>query len=254
MSTAGQRTVAIIPARYASQRLPGKPLADICGRPMIQHVYERTAAATLVDEVFVATDDQRIVDAVHAFGGKAVMTPASLASGTDRIAHAVSDMTDVRIVVNVQGDEPLIEPAMIDEAVRPLLKDASLDVGTLARRVVDSSDLLNPSIPKVVLDRNGYCLYFSRSAVPFTRDVQPSIWLQHTAYYKHVGLYVFRRDFLLRYAAMEQTPLERAEKLEQLRILEHGCRIRAVVTTRDSVPVDTPEDLECVRAIMKNLV
>jgi 3-deoxy-manno-octulosonate cytidylyltransferase (CMP-KDO synthetase) len=254
MSVPGTYTVAIIPARYASERLPGKPLAPIAGKPMIQHVVERTAKASLVSRVVVATDDQRIAAAVHAFGGEVVMTPVGLPSGTDRIAFVARTMPDADIVVNVQGDEPLIAPEMIDEAVKPLQVDPAILAGTLVRRIENPEDLANPGIPKVVLDRNGYCLYFSRSAIPYQRDAMPEDWLPRHTYYKHVGLYVFRRTFLLRYAQMSQTPLESAERLEQLRILEHGERIRAVITEHDSMPVDTPADLERVRAIIEHRV
>jgi 3-deoxy-manno-octulosonate cytidylyltransferase (CMP-KDO synthetase) len=244
-----ERVVAIIPARYASQRLPGKPLADILGKPMVQHVYERAARATLVNAVLVATDDSRIASAVRAFGGHAVMTPESCQSGTDRIACVAHTIHDATIVVNVQGDEPLIEPAMIDEAIQPLLDDPTCPVGTLVRRIDSAADLTNPGTVKVVMGNHGRCLYFSRAAIPFGRDRAPAEWLRSHTYYKHVGLYVFRRDFLLRYAGMQQTPLEMMEKLEQLRILEHGYSITAAVTTHDSVPVDTADDLDRVRAL-----
>jgi 3-deoxy-manno-octulosonate cytidylyltransferase (CMP-KDO synthetase) len=244
------RVVAVIPARFASQRFPGKPLASIAGRPMIVHVLERARRATLVDEVLVATDDERIAAAVRNAGGKAVMTPASLRSGSDRIAYAVRSLPEADLIVNVQGDEPLLEPVMIDEAVRVLLDDPAVDVGTLVRAVASDAELENPALPKVVLDRRGYCLYFSRSVIPFGRDHAFSEWRSMHTYYKHVGLYVYRRAFLLQYAALPQTPLELTEKLEQLRILEHGFRIKAAITTHDSVPVDTPADLERVRLLI----
>lgn len=245
------RTIVIIPARFGSERLPGKPLAQLAGRPMIQHVVERARQSRLVHDVIVATDDTRIADAVGAFGGTAVMTPTDITSGTDRIAFVASTIPDATIVVNVQGDEPLIEPALIDDTIRPLHEDPAVMVATPVRAIVDQADLVNPAVPKVVLDRNGNCLYFSRSPIPFLRDVPPSEWTSRHEYYKHIGLYVFRRDFLLRYADFSQTPLERAEKLEQLRILEHGLPIRGVVTTFDSVPVDTPADLDRVRSIIE---
>lgn len=245
------RTIAIIPARFASQRLPGKPLADICGKPMIQHVVERTRQARLIDEVVVATDDERIMNAVHSFGGRAVMTPPELPSGSDRIAYVARSMPEVEIVVNVQGDEPVIEPAMIDEAVAPLLADRQILVGTLVRKIETPDELLSVSTVKAVLDRDGYCLYFSRSTIPFLRDVPLPDWLGRQVHYKHIGLYVFRKEFLLRYTEMPATPLETLEKLEQLRILEHGYRIKAVVTRYNSVPVDTAEDLERVRKLVR---
>jgi 3-deoxy-manno-octulosonate cytidylyltransferase (CMP-KDO synthetase) len=242
--------IAVIPARFGSTRLPGKPLVDLAGKPMIQHVYERALNAELVNEVLVATDDERIFDSVRAFGGNAAMTPNTLQSGTDRIAHVARQLQGADLIVNVQGDEPLIPPAMIDEAVRPLIDDRSLTTGTLVRRVETVEELTSPHIPKVVLDREGSCLYFSRSPIPFGRDLSPSDWLRHHTYYRHIGLYVFRRDFLLAFAKMPQSPLEQAEKLEQLRILENGFQIRAVITAYDSVSVDTPEDLERVRRMV----
>lgn len=245
------RVVAIIPARYGSLRLPAKPLADICGKPMVQHVYERTAKARLIGSVLVATDDERIASVVRGFGGHAVLTPESLQTGTDRIAYVARSLSDADIVVNIQGDEPLIEPAMIDEAIEPLVRDSSINVGTLVRRIESNADLTNPGIVKVVLDRDGNGLYFSRSPIPFGRDTDQSKWLRNHTYYKHIGLYVFRREFLNKFTAMQQTPLEMTEKLEQLRILENGCKIRCTVTSFDSVPVDTHEDLERVRRIME---
>jgi 3-deoxy-manno-octulosonate cytidylyltransferase (CMP-KDO synthetase) len=241
---------AIIPARYASERLPGKPLADICGKPMVQHVYERTAKASLVRSVVVATDDDRIMAAVKAFGGRAVMTPASLHTGTDRVACAAKSLTDADIVVNVQGDEPLIEPAMIDEAVKPLLADATINVGTVVRKIDNEDDLTNPGIVKVVLDGKGDAIYFSRSPVPFVRDRVPGTWLDLHTFYRHIGLYVFRKEFLPAFARMPISTLERIEKLEQLRIIENGYKIRCTVTMFDSVPVDTENDLERVRSIV----
>jgi 3-deoxy-manno-octulosonate cytidylyltransferase (CMP-KDO synthetase) len=245
-----QTVIAVIPSRYGSERLPGKPLIDIGGKPMIQHVYERASEAALVDEVLVATDDQRIADVVHAFGGAAVVTPSDIKSGTDRIAFVSRSLRGADIIVNVQGDEPLIPPAMIDEAVQPLLQDRSITTGTLIRKIDKEADLFNPSIPKVVVDDEGTCLYFSRSPIPHVRDAAMPDWLSRHTYYRHIGLYVFRRDFLLRFATLPQTPLEIAERLEQLRILEHGFQIKAVVTSYDSVSVDTPEDLDRVRKMV----
>lgn len=240
--------IAVIPARYSSHRLPGKPLADIAGKPMIQHVYERAMEASLVNEVLVATDDERIVEAVNSFGGYAAMTPADIQSGSDRIAYLARSLQGADIIVNLQGDEPLIPPTVIDEAIRPMIQDRSLTTTTLVCRVQSDEELRNPNMPKVVIDADGSCLYFSRSPVPFLRDVDGGEWVHKHEYYRHIGLYVFRRDFLLRLAQLPQTPLEKAEKLEQLRILEHGFQIKAVVTTYDGISVDTTEDLERVRA------
>jgi len=246
--SAEERIVAVIPARYGSERLPGKPLADIGGKPMIQHVVERVRMASLIDDVIVATDDGRIAEAVRRFGGRAVMTDPALRSGTDRIAVVARELPDAALVVNVQGDEPLIHPAMVDEAIRPMLDDPRLNVATLVHRITDPTELDNPAVVKVVLDQQLNCLYFSRSSIPYARDIPADERLARAPYWKHVGLYVFRRAFLLTFATLAQTALERAEKLEQLRILEHGERIRASITEHESLPVDTPRDLERVRA------
>ena len=236
--------IAIIPARYQSSRLPGKALADIGGRPMIEHVYRRAAAARSIAAVIVATDDERIHRAVRAFGGDSRMTSPSHQSGTDRIAEVAAGLT-CTVVVNVQGDEPLIEPAMIDEAVAPFSADASLMMSTLRRRIDNDADRANPNVTKVVVDRDDFALYFSRAPVPFTRAncLPAPAW-------RHIGLYVYRRDCLLRLAALPPTEMERAEALEQLRPLEHGIRIKAVETEFDSIGVDTPEDLERVRTAL----
>ena len=235
--------IAIIPARYESTRLPGKALAEIAGRPMIEHVYRRAAAAASVSRVIVATDDARIVDAVRHFGGEAVMTRASHQSGTDRLAEVAATL-DADVIVNVQGDEPLLAPDTIDTAVAPLA-DAAIEMSTLRRRIADAAELHNPNVTKVVVDRDGFAMYFSRAPIPFTRAGQPAVdaWA-------HIGLYVYRRSGLLRVAALPQTAMERAEALEQLRALEHGIRIKAIETTHDTIGVDTPEDLERVRALL----
>jgi len=230
--------VAVIPARYASSRFPGKPLADIGGRPMIEHVYRRAADARGVDAVVVATDDRRIVDAVEAFGGIARMTGAEHRTGTDRVAEVAAELS-CAIVVNVQGDEPLLDPAMITAVVEPLRDDASVQMTTARRALTDPEDLRNPHVVKVVADARGDALYFSRAPIPFGSG----------AAFVHVGLYAFRREFLLRFAALPQTPLELAESLEQLRALEHGFPIRTVVTEHHSIGVDTPDDLERARRL-----
>jgi 3-deoxy-manno-octulosonate cytidylyltransferase (CMP-KDO synthetase) len=250
MNAPVHRVVAVIPARYASSRLPGKPLADIAGKPMIQHVVERARAARLVDDVIVATDDERISAAVRAFGGNVVMTPVDCRSGSDRIALVARDLPAAEIIVNIQGDEPVIPPAMIDEAIAPLVQDAGLQAGTLVARLKTVNELLDPNTVKVTLDRRGRCLYFSRSPIPFGRDITPAELVARYPVYRHIGVYVYRRDFLLRYAAMEQTALEQAEKLEQLRILEHGYSIHAALTTHESIAVDTTADLQRVRDLL----
>jgi 3-deoxy-manno-octulosonate cytidylyltransferase (CMP-KDO synthetase) len=215
--------VGMIPARYGSSRLPGKALAPILGKPMIQRVYERSAQATVLDAMVVATDDERIVRAVEAFGGHAVMTSPDHPSGTDRLAEAASTM-EADIIVNIQGDQPFIDPVMIDEVTRPLIDDPSLGMATLMHPIPKPQDLQDPGVVKVVVDRSGMALYFSRSLVPYPHKPVPH------AVYEHVGLYVYRRNVLLELARLEPTTLERVESLEQLRWLEHGYRLRVIET------------------------
>lgn len=246
MSREPRRVVGIIPARYASSRFPGKALADLCGKPMIQHVVERASRARLLDEVLVATDDGRIRDAVQGFGGKACMTSPDHASGTDRIAEVARDLA-CDLVVNIQGDEPLIEPAIIDLAAEPLIRDAAIPMGTLSRPM-GADEAADRSKVKVVVDVQGFALYFSRSLIPCLRDGAAG----GEPYSLHIGLYVYRRETLLGLAGLPPTPLERQERLEQLRALEHGIRIRVVPTRHRSFGVDTPADLERVRRILAN--
>ena len=249
LSTSSSRTVAVIPARFASSRLPGKPLADIGGKPMIEHVYRRAAESRGIDAVVVATDDPRIAAAVEHFGGVVRLTREDHRTGTDRVAEIARDLS-CEIVVNVQGDLPLIEPAMISEVLAPLASDPAVTMATLCRATGSRADIDSPHVVKVVVDNRGDALYFSRSPIPFRRHdggAEPCV-------YKHLGLYAFRRDFLLLFAALPQTPLERAESLEQLRALEHGYRIRTVTTRYESIEVDTPGDLERVRQLVATRV
>lgn len=239
------RVAAIIPARYASTRLPGKPLADIAGMPMVWRVYERARMARLVDEVWVATDDQRIYDAVHEFGGNVIMTSPDHPSGTDRLAEAAGKIS-ADIYVNVQGDEPLIPPELIDAAVAPVLAEPALNMATAAREITSPDEIADPSVVKVVLDEGGYALYFSRSPIPFHRDIWRPEAISGGSCLKHIGIYVYRRDFLMKYAKIPPTALEKTEKLEQLRALGHGERIKVVITKLESFGVDTPEDLDKV--------
>jgi 3-deoxy-manno-octulosonate cytidylyltransferase (CMP-KDO synthetase) len=234
--------IAVIPARYESSRLPGKALADIGGRPMIEHVYRRASAARSIASVIVATDDERIHRAVQAFGGISRMTSRSHQSGTDRIAEIAPTLSS-DLIVNVQGDEPLIEPAMIDEAVAPFAADPSLLMSTLRRHIEDDEERHNPNITKVVVDHEDFALYVSRAPIPFVRAGCPA-----APAWRHVGLYVYRRDCLLTLGALPPTLMEHSEALEQLRALEHGIRIKVVETQFDSVGVDTAEDLARVRA------
>jgi 3-deoxy-manno-octulosonate cytidylyltransferase (CMP-KDO synthetase) len=240
-----QRVAGIIPARYASTRFEGKPLADLAGKPMVQHVYERSRRASVLDDLLVATDDERIAAAVKSFGGKVVMTRPDHATGTDRLAE-VCERLQAEIVVNIQGDEPLIEPAAIEQAVAPLIADPTIPMGTLMNEITSEEELLNPNVVKVVVDNAGFALYFSRSPLPYPR---PGTWGK-AKFHQHVGLYVYRRDFLMTYARLPQTPLEQQEKLEQLRALEHGYKIRVVLTEHRTIGVDTPEDLERVRSLL----
>ena len=238
--------LAILPARYGSTRFPGKPLTPIAGKPMIQHVWERTRAARSVDAVVVATDDERIRDACLSFGADVEMTRTDHATGTDRLAE-VAQRYDHDVLVNVQGDEPLIEGHVVDTAVEALLEDESASMSTLVHRA-DPEAWDDPNRVKVVLDAQGFALYFSRAPIPFRRKDTGIAPLQH------VGLYVYRRDFLLEIVALERSPAERAEELEQLRALENGYRIRAAqIEGWTSVPVDVPEDVPVVEAALARL-
>jgi 3-deoxy-manno-octulosonate cytidylyltransferase (CMP-KDO synthetase) len=246
--------LAIIPARFASTRFPGKPLAPLSGRPMIQWVYERARAARRVDEVVVATDDARIAQAVRGFGGRAVMTADTHRSGTDRLAEVVAADAAARAadaIVNVQGDEPLLDPSSIDRAVEPLLADGGIEMATICVPITDADDLRDPNKVKVVADREGFALYFSRAPVPFWRDGRPADGAPLAM--KHVGLYTYRPATLLELAALAPTPLEQAESLEQLRALESGIRIKVVAVERDSLGIDTPEDLRRAEALVARL-
>ena len=238
------RTLCVIPARYASTRLPGKPLADICGKPMICRVLERASRAQKPEKVIVATDDERIYDAVRAEGGEAILTRADHPTGTDRLAEVAEAYPEVDLIVNVQGDEPLIEPSVIDDLIAPFEMDENLPMATVMVRMEDAAEQLNPNNVKVIVDKLGYALYFSRSLVPYPRAAAGPV-------YKHIGIYAYRRDFLLRYARLEPTPLERAESLEQLRALENGYSIRVLETDCRFVGVDTPEDLALVNKIYR---
>jgi 3-deoxy-manno-octulosonate cytidylyltransferase (CMP-KDO synthetase) len=246
------KAIGIIPARYASTRLEGKVLLDIAGKPMIQHVYERSSQSTLLAEVYVATDDPRILSAVERFGGKAHLTSPLHPSGTDRVAELAAKL-EADIVVNIQGDEPLISPQMIESAILPLLGDSSVQMSTLCRRITDPQEVFDPNVVKVVQNREGFALYFSRSPIPFHRD----LWKGSGASieygggvvcYKHFGLYAYRKDFLLRFSGLKPTPLERIEQLEQLRALENGYEIKVVESEEETIGVDTEQDLERVRS------
>ena len=242
------KTVALIPARLAATRLPDKPLALIAGKTMIQHVWERARSAARIDEVFIATPDRAIADAVRAFGGSVLMTHHDHQTGTDRLAEAARQLSpEVTVIVNVQGDEPLIEPATIDAAAEPLLADATLVMSSLCCPLPEGREG-DPNVVKVVLTKANFALYFSRSPLPYRRNADAPGYQP----LQHIGLYAYRRDFLETFPTLPRTPLEQIESLEQLRALEHGYRIKMVFTDRVPESVDTPEDLERVRALFSS--
>jgi 3-deoxy-manno-octulosonate cytidylyltransferase (CMP-KDO synthetase) len=246
-----RKILGVIPARYTSSRFPGKPLAQIGSKPMLQHVFERTAQARYLTRVTIATDDERIAAAARSFGAPVRMTRADHLSGTDRVAEVASADT-AELIVNIQGDEPLIDPAAIDAAILPLLHDDEIQMGTLKKRIEDPREIVDPNVVKVVTDRLGNAIYFSRSTIPYGgRDSSRAGLEPRFSYYKHIGLYVYRRDFLLGYSDLPVGPLERAERLEQLRALENGYSIRVVETEYESLGVDTPEDLERVSKLFQ---
>lgn len=243
-----QKVIVVIPARYKSTRFPGKPLAEIQGKPLIYWVYNQAKKIQNVDDVFIATDDERIKETVENFGGKSVMTSERHATGTDRIAEAVEKM-DADIIVNIQGDEPLFNSQSVEKAVNVLLndKDQNISMTTLMTKIQNKEQYDDPNTVKVVTDKSGFALYFSRSLIPFPREKEI------TNVYKHIGIYGYRKNFLLKYTSMEQTPLEKTESLEQLRIIENGYKIKLIETKRESLSIDTPEDLELLKKQFKNI-
>lgn len=240
------KNICVIPARYDSTRLPGKPLKDICGKPMICRVYERAKLSELADEIIVATDDERILQAVEKNSGRAMMTSKNHKTGTDRLAEVAEKFPDAEIIVNVQGDEPLIEPTLIDKLIEQFA-DKNLQMATVATEITEDGEMNNPNNVKVVLDKNNNALYFSRSLVPYPRNKNKS------KVYKHIGIYAYRKNFLLDYAKMNPTDLEQTESLEQLRALENGYKIRVIISDCKFIGVDTEEDLKLVNEIYKSL-
>jgi len=239
--------IGVIPARFQSVRFEGKPLALLGGRPMIQHVYERALRSSLLTTLVVATDDERIFDAVKDFGGAAVMTSPRHRSGTDRVAEAAA-ATSADVVINIQGDEPFISPLVIDQLVEPFRSEPGIEMTTLMRPIEDDRDIDDPNVVKVVVDEAGFALYFSRSLIPFSRNQTAG-----TRAYEHIGLYAYSKSFLNDYSRLEPTPLEQAEGLEQLRVIEHGKRIRVVETADHlGLSVDTPEDLSRAESFLAN--
>ena len=241
---------AIIPARYASTRFPGKPLALLGNKPVIQHVYEQ--ATSVLSEVWVATDDDRIREAVEKFGGRIVMTRADHKSGTDRIEEAAEKTgTQADVVINIQGDEPFVQPSQI-KTLMQLFDNADTQIGTLGKHFENIEAVNNPNSPKIVTDKQGFALYFSRSVIPYIRGAQDNEWLSHFPFLKHLGLYAYRREVLHEITQLPQSSLEIAESLEQLRWLENGYRIRVGLTDVETVGIDTPEDLQRAEEFLKS--
>jgi 3-deoxy-manno-octulosonate cytidylyltransferase (CMP-KDO synthetase) len=241
------KVVVVIPARYGSTRLPGKPLVSLNGQPMIQRVYERAKSARRVDRVIVATDDDRIVKAVTSFGGEARMTRPDHRTGTERVAEVAAHV-EGEVFVNVQGDEPLLDPAAVDTAVAALLEEPQAAVATVATPIKVPGDIMDPNVVKVVLDFDDNALYFSRAPIPWVRDTGSAIQVRHL---KHLGLYVFQREALLEYPTLPQGELERIEQLEQLRWLENGSKIRVAEVEHDAISVDVPEDVARVEKLLQ---
>jgi 3-deoxy-manno-octulosonate cytidylyltransferase (CMP-KDO synthetase) len=235
--------VGIIPARYSSTRFEGKVLAQIAGKPMIQHVWERAKQALTLDDLIIASDDDRVTDVARGFGAKVVTTSKGHASGSDRICEVINPL-DVKVVINIQGDEPLIHPTMIDSVARALLENSSISIATVMKAIEDEEIINDPNVVKVVIDKNNFALYFSRSPIPYHAK-QSEIKLP--IYFKHIGLYGYTKDFLFTYKNLPVSYLERVECLEQLRILEEGFRIKVIETKHDTIGVDTQSDLEKVK-------
>lgn len=251
-----QKIVGIIPARYYSQRLHGKLALEIGEKSILQHTYENASKSKLVNEIIIAVDDQRIAELCDNFGAKYFLTPTDINSGSDRVAYVVKNFIDAEIIVNIQGDEPFINHKAIDLSIEPLLFDSKVEVSTIMTQIQDYRELENPSVVKVVFDYENYALYFSRSKIPYLRDIKTQRQLINSGlYFKHIGLYVYRKNALLKFTSFEQTDLEKAEKLEQLRMLEMGMKIKMVQTDYSSISIDTAEDLKLARKFynkMKN--
>ena len=243
--------IAIIPARYASTRFPGKPLAVLGGKTVIQRVYEQVSS--VLSEVYVATDDERIFSCVESFGGKAVMTRSDHKSGTDRIQEAVEKIgTQADVIINVQGDEPFIQPSQV-ETLMHLFDDPTTQIGTLGKRFDSLEAIQNPNSPKIVTDIRGFALYFSRSVIPYIRGVETENWFGQYPFLKHLGIYAYQREVLAEVTQLPQSCLEKAESLEQLRWLENGYRIRVGLTDVETVGIDTPEDLQRAEEFLKTI-
>jgi len=243
------KTIGIIPARYESTRFPGKPMVDLVGKSMIQRVYEQCKKSQRLDEVYIATDDQRIYDHAQSFSGNVLMTSPDHNTGTSRVAEATQQIVDAQIIVNIQGDEPTISPDQIDE----LVEISGNGIATQAKKISELEDLLNPNVVKVVFNKKNHALYFSRESIPHGRNIPKKEWLLHHDYFRHIGIYSFDRDTLLSLDALEPSHIEKMESLEQLSWLDHGIQIKVGVTKYDSISIDTPEDAERVRKILTTL-
>ena len=239
--------IGVIPARYSSARFEGKVLADISGKPMLQHVWERAGEALLLEDLIIACDDERVANAAKEFGAKVVFTAKAHASGTDRICEVVNPL-DVKIIINIQADEPLIHPVMIDSIAQALLDDSSISMATLMKAIENLKELNDPNVVKVVVDKNNFALYFSRSAIPYHAKNSE---IKSPVYYKHIGLYGYTKDFLFIYKNFPVSNLEEIERLEQLRVLEEGLRIKVMETKYETLGVDTPEDLEKLKEYLE---
>jgi len=239
--------IGIIPARYSSMRFEAKVLADIAGKPMIQHVWERAKQAMLLEDLIIACDDERVANVASEFGAKVILTAKGHACGTDRIIEVVNPL-DVKIVINIQGDEPLIHPVMIDTLAQALLDDDKISMATLMKKIENSAELSDPHVVKVVVDKDNFALYFSRTGIPYHAQGSE---IESPAYYKHIGLYAYTKDFLFTYKNLPVSNLEKIERLEQLRVLEEGFRIKVIETTYDTIGVDTPQDLEKVKEYLR---
>jgi len=239
--------IGVIPARYSSTRFEGKVLADIAGKPMLQHVWERAKEAVMLDDLVIACDDERVAEKAKEFGAKVVMTAKAHTCGTDRICEVINFL-DVKIAVNIQADEPLIQPGMIDTVARALLDDDAIPMATLMKKIEKQEEVNDPHVVKVVCDKNGFALYFSRAAIPYRAQNSE---VASPVYYKHIGLYSYSKDFLFVYKNLPVSPLEGIEKLEQLRVLHEGLKIKVIETKFETIGVDTPEDLESVKLYLE---
>jgi len=236
--------IGVIPARFSSARFAGKVLADLGGKPVVQHVWENAKKSKMLDDLIIATDDERVLKAAENFGAKAVYTSPDQPSGSDRLIEVVNPL-DVKVVVNIQGDEPMVKSEMIDDLARAILDDKDVYMATLAKKIEDKNEINNPNVVKVVKDKNGFALYFSRSVIPYPRHETISM------HYKHIGIYAYTKDFLFQFKNLPKSYLEMTEGLEQLRVLESGYKIKVIETKFDTIGIDTPEDLEKARAILK---